>query len=209
MEARRSTKHSNSLEVDADLDDYKRDLPHNHGEQKHQQQQRQRHLYSSGTDTTDLSESERSNANQLRTMLSQIPSTNRLSPTMVVRPDETPARRLILKMVDLQESLSDMNRRIMSGQAVPEDEWERVRAMSYHLSTSFQHEVQFAWEADLHDIAEGSEAAATAADDQVPFTSTPAKHDDVEQGGATDDPSPEEDSSYSSDSDGSCSRMSL
>jgi hypothetical protein len=62
------------------------------------------------------------------------------------------SRRLLLKMVDLQEELSVINSRIMSGIAVSEEEWNTVRKFTNKLGSTFNDEVDFAWEIDSTDI---------------------------------------------------------
>lgn len=201
------TRHSNSLEVKDELEEYRHEMPS--GRLYNSQYQNNR--YSSGTEPTDtnadLTDSERSSAIERR--LAQISSGRNLSDNIIVKPDETPARRLVLKMVDLQESLAEMNRRIMSGTAVPEAEWERLRAMSNHLSTSFQQEVKFAWEQlPVVDVGDGSER-----DERAPLTLL--KEDTSGEANRTSANSatiPEGDESSSVDSEGSdglYSRISL
>lgn len=70
----------------------------------------------------------------------------RISSRIVVTQDETPSRRLVLKMIDLQNNLARVNLRIMSGTAVSEDEWETLRRMSTKLGSTFKNEVEFSWQ---------------------------------------------------------------
>lgn len=65
---------------------------------------------------------------------------------IVVTKSETPARRLVLKMVDMQEHLARVNERIMSGVAVSEEDWRILRRMAGRLGDTFRDEVQFDWE---------------------------------------------------------------
>ena len=65
---------------------------------------------------------------------------------IVVKQDETPSRRLVLKMIDLEKNLARVNRRIMSGTAVSEGEWETLRLMSTKLGSTFKNEVEFSWQ---------------------------------------------------------------
>jgi hypothetical protein len=78
--------------------------------------------------------------------VSFIRSRRSLSSKMLVQCDETPARRLVLKMVDLQEELAAVNERIMTGVAVSEDEWTSVRNLIGTLGSTFRDDVDFAWE---------------------------------------------------------------
>jgi cadmium resistance protein CadD (predicted permease) len=79
--------------------------------------------------------------------LVSLPSRRRsLSSKMLVQCDETPARRLVLKMVDLQEELAAVNDRIISGVAVSEEEWMSVRDLIGTLGSTFHDDVDFAWE---------------------------------------------------------------
>ena len=65
---------------------------------------------------------------------------------VVIKQDEAPSRRLILKMLNLQEQLSRVNERIISGMTVPEDDWEAVRRLNRKLATAFSEDVEFEWE---------------------------------------------------------------
>jgi hypothetical protein len=70
----------------------------------------------------------------------------RSSSCIVVKIDETPARQLVLQMVDLQEELSSTTERIMSGLKVSEEEWMAVRRLNRKLGEVFHDEVEFSWE---------------------------------------------------------------
>jgi 7 transmembrane sweet-taste receptor of 3 GCPR len=65
---------------------------------------------------------------------------------IVVATNETPARRLVLRMVDLQEHLNAVNERIMSGLAVSQDEWTKLRKLCRNMGLVFTNEVRFDWE---------------------------------------------------------------
>jgi hypothetical protein len=69
-----------------------------------------------------------------------------LASKILVECDETPTRRLVLKMVDLQEELAAVNDRIISGAAVSEEEWTSVRDLIGVLGSTFRDDVDFAWE---------------------------------------------------------------
>ena len=162
---------SNSLEVQDEMQHYEGSV----ATAGHQNRRPLRKFYSSGTDGStgsefaDVSDSESPDVLAVQTPAAQRP----LSSRILVKQDETPARRLVLKMVDLQEYLTSINGRIMSGRAVSESEWERLRSMSNHLSTAFHREVAFEWELEQTDV--GAE--------REPLTSLREEEDDVEDAG--------------------------
>jgi len=82
----------------------------------------------------------------LRQRLNALPSKRRLSNRIVITTDEAPARRLVLKMVDLQRQLASINDRILMGMVVSEEEWATVRQLSSKLGTVFTEDVEFEWE---------------------------------------------------------------
>jgi hypothetical protein len=79
-------------------------------------------------------------------MPSPASSQQRLSSQILVDPDETPARRLVLKMLDLQEHLTRINRKVISGVAVSEEDWFSLRVTSNHLAVTMNEEVVFSLE---------------------------------------------------------------
>ena len=64
---------------------------------------------------------------------------------MPLSPDKTPPRRIALRMIDLQEQLSDMNTRIMSGLRVDPDDWDNLVRIINRLDQIFRENVQFSW----------------------------------------------------------------
>jgi hypothetical protein len=87
------------------------------------------------------------NEKSFRQSVASLPSRTRsLSSKILVHCDETPARRLVLKMVHLQEELTAVNDRIISGVAVSEEEWRSVRDLIGTLESTFHDDVDFAWE---------------------------------------------------------------
>lgn len=64
---------------------------------------------------------------------------------ILIRQEESPSKRLILKMYNLQAQLVEVNQQIMSGRSVPKKEWERLRRMSTRLGDTF-HNVSFDWD---------------------------------------------------------------
>ena len=66
-------------------------------------------------------------------------------PKIVVSPEETPPRRLVLKMVDLQEELAAVNKNIMSGLAVKPEAWDSVVDLVTRIEKNFREDVVFSW----------------------------------------------------------------
>jgi hypothetical protein len=87
------------------------------------------------------------------------------SSRILVQCDEPPSRRLLLKMVDLQQQLAAVNSRIMSGIAVSEEEWNTVRKMSSKLGSTFNDDVDFAWDSKRVDIPAQSKVQGTVKDE--------------------------------------------
>lgn len=75
-------------------------------------------------------------------------------PEITIEPDKAPSRRLLLKMVDLQEHLGRVTQRIMSGMAVSEADWEHARSLGGRFGHLMNDQVQFSWEAAIAE-AEG------------------------------------------------------
>jgi len=69
-----------------------------------------------------------------------------LSGKFVVAEDETPARWLVLKMLDLQDQLESVNNKIMSGEAVTKDDWRVITKLTGKLDHAFKDEVDFEWD---------------------------------------------------------------
>jgi len=65
---------------------------------------------------------------------------------IVVSSDEAPSRRLLLKMVDLQEQYNRVTQQIMSGTSVSQRDWEKVRFVTARVGRLFENDVSFAWE---------------------------------------------------------------
>jgi hypothetical protein len=89
------------------------------------------------------------NEESFKRRLHALPSQRHLSHRILVKCDEPPARRLVLKMVDLQEQLAAVNERIMSGVVVSEDDWTTVRQLANRLGSAFNDDVDFAWENEI------------------------------------------------------------
>ena len=60
--------------------------------------------------------------------------------------DETPSRRLVLRMVDLHLVLSRVNQRILSGLVVSHDDWKFLQEASIDLGNIFGDDVVFQWD---------------------------------------------------------------
>ena len=164
---------SNSLEVQDKMEHYEGSV----ATAGHQNRRPLRKFCSSGTDGSTGSEyADVTDAESPAVLAERPPAPQRpLSSLILVKQDETPARRLVLKMVDLQEYLTSINGRIMSGHAVSESEWERLRSMSNHLSTAFHQEVAFEWELEQTDDE--------AEREREPLTSLREEEEDGEDAG--------------------------
>ena len=73
---------------------------------------------------------------------------------MVVKRNEAPERRLVLKLFQAQNRLTKITESIVSGSVVPEEDWIQLRQTSHSLSHMFHHEVEFFWERKLRTVAE-------------------------------------------------------
>mmetsp|Transcript_25264 Transcript_25264/g.58079 ORF Transcript_25264/g.58079 Transcript_25264/m.58079 type:complete len:173 (-) Transcript_25264:179-697(-) len=78
---------------------------------------------------------------------------------IMIEADQAPSRRLLLKMVDLQEHLHRVTQRIMSGMAVSEEDWEHARSLGRRFGTMMTDDVAFAWEAVIAEGDEGEESS--------------------------------------------------
>jgi hypothetical protein len=148
-----STVHSNSHEVAdemvSDFDEcdehahtYVRDVDHGNLVSNPNTED----MDSSPASSAELGRPKPRNKESLVRRIDDLPSRRSLSNTIRVKCDETPARRLVLKMVDLQEQLLAVNGRIMSGLAVSEEEWIAVRELTSKLGATFNDDVDFTWE---------------------------------------------------------------
>lgn len=73
-------------------------------------------------------------------------ATKRLSDRIIVKADETPARRLVLKMLDLQDELNTVNNKIMSGQAVTPEDWAAISDRTRRFERMLANDVEFEWD---------------------------------------------------------------
>jgi hypothetical protein len=168
-----STAHSNSQEVaDAMVSDIDIDYEHSNTSalDVHDDELVERREPTSAGDTENMESSPDSSAEfprpqappespgrpkprnevSFKRRLNALPSQRRyLSNRILVKCDEPPARRLVLKMVDLQEQLVAVNDRIMSGVVVSEDEWTTLRQSANRLGSAFNDDVDFAWENNM------------------------------------------------------------
>lgn len=69
-----------------------------------------------------------------------------LSRRIIVTENETPARRLVLKMLDLHDQLEALNNKIMSGLTATEEDWNVVTKLTSRLDRTFTDEVEFEWD---------------------------------------------------------------
>ena len=67
---------------------------------------------------------------------------------IIVTEDETPARRLLLRMVDVQRLLTQANRTVLGGRILPKEDWELLKEAVVELGGVFEDDVEFAWQAD-------------------------------------------------------------
>uniref|UniRef100_A0A7S3DMP9 G-protein coupled receptors family 3 profile domain-containing protein n=1 Tax=Entomoneis paludosa TaxID=265537 RepID=A0A7S3DMP9_9STRA len=65
---------------------------------------------------------------------------------ILIELDQAPSRRLLLKMVDMQERVGRVTQRIMTGMAVSKVDWEEARSLTSRVGNMFQEEVVFGWE---------------------------------------------------------------
>jgi hypothetical protein len=64
---------------------------------------------------------------------------------IILSPDDTPPRRLVLKMIDLQEALTDLNGKVMSGLAVKPEAWDSITELITRLERNFREDIIFSW----------------------------------------------------------------
>ena len=93
-----------------------------------------------GSGNHDISASNKKREN------THIGKSKRLSQRIVVSEEETPARRLVLKMLDLQDQLEAVSNKIMSGVAVTQKDWDVVTKLTANLEHTFSNDVKFEWD---------------------------------------------------------------
>ena len=59
---------------------------------------------------------------------------------------ETPSRRLLLRMIDVQQLLKKVNQALLGGMPVSREEWDQIREASIELGGVFEEDVEFDWE---------------------------------------------------------------
>jgi hypothetical protein len=64
---------------------------------------------------------------------------------------EPPTRRLLLRMIDAQRLLTQVNRTVLVGSTVPKEDWEQIRTLAVELGGVFKEDVEFAWETNDSD----------------------------------------------------------
>jgi hypothetical protein len=64
---------------------------------------------------------------------------------IILSPDDTPPRRLVLKMIDLQEALTALNGKVMSGLAVKPEAWDSITELITRLERNFREDIIFSW----------------------------------------------------------------
>ena len=80
-------------------------------------------------------------------------TTGRRPRRIVLREGEAPAKRLVLKLIELKDELDHVTKRITSGLNVETSDWELVKSLTVQLETVFKA-VEFDWQKDL-DVDEG------------------------------------------------------
>lgn len=73
--------------------------------------------------------------------------------TIVISEFEPPARRLLLRMIDVQRMLKKVNQSMLTGLAVGREEWTEIRELCIALGDAFRDEVRFDWEEGLEEEA--------------------------------------------------------
>ena len=86
---------------------------------------------------------------------------------MLISQNQTPPKRLILKMYHMQVHLADMNQRLMSGMAVSTSDWEKLRRLSTRMGDTF-HQVSFDWKED--EVDDFLDSIPLTMEDQDPET---------------------------------------
>lgn len=76
---------------------------------------------------------------------------NQQSQRIILKEDEAPNRKLMLRLINVQSCLKDINERIMAGMAVPKEDWASLRRLSTGLGSTFNNQVVFAWETPIPD----------------------------------------------------------
>ena len=59
---------------------------------------------------------------------------------------EAPGRRLLLRMIDVQRTLTEINKKLLTGISVEKEDWDSARSGCIGLGEVFQNEVFFDWE---------------------------------------------------------------
>ena len=67
---------------------------------------------------------------------------------IVISETEPPTRRLLLRMIDAQHLLTQVNRTVLAGSTVPKEDWDKIRRVAVELGGVFQEDVEFQWESN-------------------------------------------------------------
>lgn len=59
---------------------------------------------------------------------------------------EPPSRRLLLRMIDVQRLLKQVNTTLLAGSAVSREEWDLIRDATIELGGVFEDDVEFSWD---------------------------------------------------------------
>jgi hypothetical protein len=89
---------------------------------------------------------------------STIAQNPRLSDSKIrISETEAPGRRLLLRMIDVQRTLTKINTALLTGKIVSKEDWEDVRGGCIALGSVFEREVQFGWEDGIVEVSESSD----------------------------------------------------
>jgi hypothetical protein len=87
---------------------------------------------------------------------------------VVISETEPPTRRLLLRMIDAQRLLTQVNRTVLAGSTVPKEDWEQIRTLSVELGLVFQEDVEFKWESSDNDSLRRRPSPSTSSSRQRP-----------------------------------------
>ena len=67
----------------------------------------------------------------------------RVEEKIKISENETPSRRLLLRMIDVQQLLKKVNHTLLAGMPVPREKWDLIREASIELGGVFEEDVEF------------------------------------------------------------------
>lgn len=138
-----STQRSNSVELAQEMENFSR------ASEKNELEGTENELYRDEMLSVPEHEEEGAGSPGLSAKRSGLRKNKITNKSMIrLRQDKAPARRLVLKMFNLQKTLSEVNSHLMSGKVVSKENWERVRLLTCRLGETFADEVTFDWSSD-------------------------------------------------------------